>query len=308
MMKAQKYAIALILLGCMILTGTASRAQEEADAPPLLVHEAWLLSTVFTPFNPNLPPLPPPEGLTASLYMTLENTGERDLRLVGVTTPVAGETQMHSMSMSADGVMRMEQQEGFDLPAGETVTFTTGSAHVMLVDLQRDLYSGDVIALTLTLEEVDGTVMELPAAALVLEFPPEPAELAARARLVENSEGTLALELTLLNNGVESVALAGVQIALPVSLVVSEPPNIEPMMFDPPQEIAAEEETLITAPDAVPVEWLSMLRAGDALAVVLRFQPEGELTVPVALPLRQPRLRDQIESGTTFFTGKYITG
>lgn len=63
------------------------------------------------------------------------------------------------------GNMVMEQVEGIDIPAGESVMLEPGGFHIMLFDLAKPLASGDTVPVTLTFEqageiEVDAKVRD----------------------------------------------------------------------------------------------------------------------------------------------------
>jgi copper(I)-binding protein len=72
-------------------------------------------------------------------------------RLVGVSSPVAAQVELHQMEMK-DGMMKMQQVDGIDLPAGKGVNLASGSYHIMLVGLKQQLKAGEAISLTLQVE------------------------------------------------------------------------------------------------------------------------------------------------------------
>ncbi|UUZ55123.1 copper chaperone PCu(A)C [Massilia sp. H-1] len=72
-------------------------------------------------------------------------------RLVGVSSPVAAQVELHQMDMKG-GMMKMQQVDGIDLPPGKGVNLASGSYHIMLVGLKQQLKAGDTIMLTLQVE------------------------------------------------------------------------------------------------------------------------------------------------------------
>jgi copper(I)-binding protein len=83
-------------------------------------------------------------------YLTL--TASRDDRLVAVSSPVAGDGQIHEMKV-ANGMMSMaELPDGLPLPAGEAVALQPGGNHIMLMALKQPLAEGEMVSLTLTFE------------------------------------------------------------------------------------------------------------------------------------------------------------
>ena len=94
---------------------------------------------------------PTPNGRPMTgCYLTL--TASRDDRLIAVSSPAAGEGQIHEMKV-VDGMMSMaELEDGLALPAGEAVALRPGGNHIMLIDLKQPLAEGEQVSLTLTFE------------------------------------------------------------------------------------------------------------------------------------------------------------
>ena len=94
-------------------------------------------------------------------FMTIANTGSGADRLIGGSTPVAGDVQIHTVDMT-NGVMRMRQlKDGLEIPAGDTVTLKPGSFHIMLMNLAHPLKKGEAIPLILTFEKAGPVEVEL---------------------------------------------------------------------------------------------------------------------------------------------------
>ena len=106
----------------------------------VVVKDAWVRTTV-----------PGQKGTGA--FMSL--TAKSDLRLVGVSSPVAGVAEVHEMTMSGD-VMHMRAVSGVDLPAGKAVALQPGGFHVMLLDLKTALPKNATVPLTLLFKDAKG--------------------------------------------------------------------------------------------------------------------------------------------------------
>lgn len=104
------------------------------------VKNAWARSTV-----------PGQSGTGA--FMTI--TAPQGAKLVGVSSPVAGVSELHEMAMEGN-VMKMRAIPFLDLPVGRAVELKPGGYHVMLMDLQRHLKSGEKIRIDFRLELSDG--------------------------------------------------------------------------------------------------------------------------------------------------------
>jgi copper(I)-binding protein len=121
----------LFVLAAILLLATSARAD-------VVVHAPWVRGTV--------------SGQNATgAFMDL--TSATDMVLVGVASPAAKNVELHTMEMSADGMMKMRPLERLPLPAGKTVQLAPGGNHIMLTDLHQPLKGGERIPLTLTLED-----------------------------------------------------------------------------------------------------------------------------------------------------------
>jgi copper(I)-binding protein len=98
--------------------------------------------------------LPAAAGRPAAGYF--EAVAPAGDRLVAAASPKAGRVEMHSMTMK-DGVMRMQAERTFAVPASGRLSFAPGGNHLMLFDLDPTLRAGDRIPVALTFEKA-GTV------------------------------------------------------------------------------------------------------------------------------------------------------
>jgi copper(I)-binding protein len=83
-------------------------------------------------------------------------TSAKGGKLVAVASPVAGVVEIHEMSMDGTTMKMRALPNGLALPAGQAVELKPGGYHVMLTDLKQPLKAGDFVALTLTIEGLDG--------------------------------------------------------------------------------------------------------------------------------------------------------
>ena len=95
-------------------------------------------------------------------YFTITNKGAADDRLVSVSTPAAGTSQIHQMKMDGD-VMKMNAlPDGLVIPAGQSVSLEPGGYHLMFMDLTRPLVEGQSITVTLTFEKAGAVEVQVP--------------------------------------------------------------------------------------------------------------------------------------------------
>ncbi|HKW80396.1 MAG TPA: copper chaperone PCu(A)C [Casimicrobiaceae bacterium] len=94
----------------------------------------------------------PPGARSGGVYLTVENNGDRTDRLLSVSSPVAGDVELHRMVMDG-GVMRMRAVAGVDIKPGDRLVLGPGGYHVMLGDLKHPLRAGESFPLTLGFEK-----------------------------------------------------------------------------------------------------------------------------------------------------------
>jgi periplasmic copper chaperone A len=109
-----------------------------AMAGTLTVTNAWSRST-------------PPGVRVGVVYFTLKNdTGKSD-RLLRISSPVAGDVQVHRTEI-LDGIARMREVAVLHVDAGQTVEFAPNGMHVMLTGLKKPLVDGEKFDLELQFE------------------------------------------------------------------------------------------------------------------------------------------------------------
>jgi periplasmic copper chaperone A len=91
-------------------------------------------------------------GEVAGAFMTIKNTAAEADYLLGATCDAADMTQVHETVMDGD-VMKMNEVESLEIPAGQMVELKHGSYHIMLMGLKRDLADGQTLTITLKFEK-----------------------------------------------------------------------------------------------------------------------------------------------------------
>ena len=94
---------------------------------------------------------PAADGDNGAVYFMIENGTEKEDALLSARSDIAAAVELH-MSVTEGDHMSMHQQNVVTVPAGEAVTFTPGSLHVMLIGLTRELKTGDTFDITLEFE------------------------------------------------------------------------------------------------------------------------------------------------------------
>ena len=88
------------------------------------------------------------QAKTGAVYLSIINLGQANDELIRISTPVAGSAMLHE-SKNENGVMKMEMLDYLEIPAGKTVDIQPGHMHIMLMDLNTPLKTGDHLSLEL---------------------------------------------------------------------------------------------------------------------------------------------------------------
>jgi periplasmic copper chaperone A len=98
------------------------------------------------------PPSLVPTATSASVYLTVQNSGASADALVGVSTPLAEMAMLHETVIEND-VATMPHVMRIEVPADGMLDMKPGGLHVMLTGLAAPLKLGDVVPLELAFEK-----------------------------------------------------------------------------------------------------------------------------------------------------------
>lgn len=125
------------------IAAPAEVPQPAANVPVLEAPDSYPISVV-TPYAFATAPT----QSAGAVFLTLQNLGAADQKLVGASSPVAETVELHTMAME-NNVMQMRKIDIFDLPAGGSLLMTPHGHHVMLIGLKAPLAAGDKFPLQL---------------------------------------------------------------------------------------------------------------------------------------------------------------
>jgi len=120
-------------LAATLLASAAVHAQVTVDKP-------WVRTTVA-------------QQTTTAAYLTI--TSAKGGRLVSASSPIAAAVDVHEMKMAGD-MMKMRAVDALPLPAGQPVELKPNGFHMMLTGLKAPVKAGDVVPLTLVVEDAKG--------------------------------------------------------------------------------------------------------------------------------------------------------
>jgi len=93
-----------------------------------------------------------PGANVAGGYMVIRNTGAAVDRLVSASSPAAAKVELH-VHINDNGVMKMREVPGYDVPAKGAFELKPGGAHLMFMDLKRPFKEGDKLPVKLKFEK-----------------------------------------------------------------------------------------------------------------------------------------------------------
>lgn len=94
-------------------------------------------------------------------YMTIRNTGDEPVTLIGLTTPLAMMPEIHETKTNAEGVSSMNPAGRSRSPRARASRSNRG-LHAMPMRLQELMTEGDTFPLTLLFEDGGEVTVEVP--------------------------------------------------------------------------------------------------------------------------------------------------
>ena len=145
-MKRNTLALLVVALGFSF-----SAQAQEARVGSIKIEKAYTRSTV-------------PGQMAAGGFMKIENKGAAD-QLLSASSPVAGEVQLHEMSMDGQ-VMKMRQVKDIPVPAGGAVELKPGGLHLMFMNIKAPLAAGETVPVKLKFAKAGEVEVKMPVNAM----------------------------------------------------------------------------------------------------------------------------------------------
>ncbi|EID54371.1 copper chaperone PCu(A)C [Saccharomonospora xinjiangensis] len=142
-------ALALLLSGCGAAETAAPDPGKDASdgASALTLKDGWAKAS---------------DGHMTGVFGTLTNGSDADVRVVEMSSPVAGTGELHEtvggMGGGGPKPKMREKEGGFVVLAGGEYVLEPGGDHLMLMDLSEPVLAGQDVPVTLTAE--DGSTVE----------------------------------------------------------------------------------------------------------------------------------------------------
>lgn len=163
MIKTYK-SLSLMMMGVAIISLSAcddsSKQNQEAAAPMAAetldetINMAVVNAMAATAFATAQ------DSTTGAIFLTLQNAGAEDDRLIGATTSKSSVVEIHENVFDDEtGVMQMRKIDGLDIPAAGEVELTPKGYHIMLMGLTEPLVEGTSFDVTLDFEKAPDVVV-----------------------------------------------------------------------------------------------------------------------------------------------------
>lgn len=136
----------LLLLAGLLLSPLMAQAHEYQAGQIQIDH----------PWSREMPPSAP----NAAAFFALHNNGDTADRLIAASSPLAQNVELHE-HLHQDGLMKMQQVQGVDVPAGAEVKLQPMGYHVMLFGVKQQLKDGERFPLTLRFEKAGDVQVEV---------------------------------------------------------------------------------------------------------------------------------------------------
>ena len=148
------FIFAALIAGLAVSPGIAGDVQVGA----LKITAAWARAT--------------PKGASiGGGYLTITNTGTAPDRLLGGSSDVSKNLELHEMK-TEKGVMKMRPlANGIEIKPGQTVELKPGGEHIMFVGLNRPLTKGEHIKGTLNFEKAGKVDVDFSVAGIGAQSP-----------------------------------------------------------------------------------------------------------------------------------------
>jgi len=102
----------------------------------LVIENAWIAEA-------------PPVSKVMVAYMTLKNTGDKDMEIISASSGTYSSIEFHE-TIQKDGMATMISHESLRIPANHRLELKRGGPHMMLFRPVKPLTAGDTVNITFT--------------------------------------------------------------------------------------------------------------------------------------------------------------
>lgn len=133
-------AHSLALAAALSLASALPAVAQDYEVGTLKIEQPWTRAT-------------PPGAKAGAGFLKITNTGDTADRLIAADSPIAQETEIHTMTV-IDGVMKMRPlADGIEIPAGGTIELKPGGYHLMFIGLNEPIAEGEPVTADLAFDK-----------------------------------------------------------------------------------------------------------------------------------------------------------
>ena len=100
-----------------------------------------------------------PGASVAGGYMLIRNQGAAGDRLVGASSPASAKIELH-VHINDNGVMKMREVPGYDVPGKGSFELKPGGAHLMFMNITRPFKEGEKLPVKLKFEKAGEVIVD----------------------------------------------------------------------------------------------------------------------------------------------------
>lgn len=145
----------------MVILATMLVFSESLRAGPVKVEENIVIAekSAIKASHAWVRAMPPGSAMTAA-YLTLENTSDKPLKVISVSSPQANDCSIHE-TVIEKGINRMREVKYLSIPAHQSVTLSPGGLHIMIMGMNRPLKKGALFPIVFKYS--DGSLLQVEA-------------------------------------------------------------------------------------------------------------------------------------------------
>ena len=100
-----------------------------------------------------------PGASVAGGYMLIRNQGAAGDRLVSASSPASAKIELH-VHVNDNGVMKMREVPGYDVPGKGSFELKPGGAHLMFMNIKRPFKEGEKLPVKLKFEKAGEVIAD----------------------------------------------------------------------------------------------------------------------------------------------------
>lgn len=135
----QDHSARVFACAVLFFLSTALSAAADFNVGPLQLNDLWIRASV-------------PGQTNGAGYLQINNPDLRADKLVSAKSDAASRVELHTV-ITEDGVAKMRQVQGIDIPAQGSAKLSPGGFHIMFLQLTGPFKQDSLVPVTLTFEK-----------------------------------------------------------------------------------------------------------------------------------------------------------